>query len=82
MYRRWKTVGDIPEERVNKALKETGLTRDSAEGIFYLTALAKFNDRFVIPPAHREQAMEMVEFTGDVRGSSGFGFREQPERGM
>jgi nitrate reductase beta subunit len=82
IYRRWKTVGDIPEAKMTKALKETGLTQESAEGIFYLTALAKFNDRFVIPAAHREQAMEMLEFTGDVKGSTGFGFRERPERGM
>ncbi len=82
IYRRWKTVGDIPEAKVNQALKETGLTQESAEDIYYLTSLAKFNDRFVIPPAHREQAMEMLEFTGDVKGSTGFGFREKPERGM
>lgn len=82
IYRRWKTVGDIPEAKMARALQETGLTKDFAEGIFYLTALAKFNDRFVIPPAHREQAMEMIEFTGDVKGSTGFGFRERPERGM
>ncbi|MCC7133856.1 MAG: nitrate reductase subunit beta [Gemmatimonadales bacterium] len=81
IYRRWKTVGDLPEEKLNQALADTGLTRESAEAIFYLTALAKFSDRFVIPPAHREQAMEMIEFTGDVKGSSGFGFREKPERG-
>ena len=82
IYRRFKTVGDIPEAKVNQLLKETGLTQASAEGIFHLTALAKFNDRFVIPPAHREQAMEMLEFTGDVKGSAGFGFREKPERGL
>ena len=82
IYRRWKTVGDISEAKLTQTLKETGLTQDSAEGIFYLTALAKFNDRFVIPAAHREQAMEMIEFTGDVKGSTGFGFREKPERGM
>ncbi|MEP7382332.1 MAG: nitrate reductase subunit beta [Gemmatimonadota bacterium] len=82
IYRRWKTVGDLPQEKVAKALAETGLTEESAEAIFYLTALAKFNDRFVIPPAHREQAMEMIEFTGDVKGSAGFGFREAPERGL
>ena len=82
MFRRWKTVGDVSAETVNKALKETALTKDSAEAIYYLTSLAKFNDRFVIPPAHREQAIEMIEFTGDVKGSSGFGFREKPERGM
>lgn len=82
MYRRWKTVGDISEAKVNKALKETGLTKESAEAIYILTSLAKFNDRFVIPPAHREQALEMIEFAGDVKGSTGFGFRESPARGL
>jgi nitrate reductase beta subunit len=82
IYRRWKTVGDVAEDKVDRALSDTGLTKDSAEAIYYLTSLAKFTDRFVIPPAHREQAMEMIEFTGDVRGSTGFGFRQRPERGM
>ncbi|MCC7381909.1 MAG: nitrate reductase subunit beta [Deltaproteobacteria bacterium] len=81
IYRRWKTVGDIAAEKVTQVLKDTGLTAETAEGIFYLTALAKFNDRFVVPAAHREQALEMLEFTGDSRGSVGFGFREKPERG-
>lgn len=82
IYRRWKTVGDISEAKMSSVLKDTGLTPESAEGIFYLTALAKFNDRFVIPPAHREQAIEMIEFAGDARGAIGFGFRETAERGL
>ncbi|MCH7772655.1 MAG: nitrate reductase subunit beta, partial [Bacteroidetes bacterium] len=53
-----------------------------ADDIYYLTSLAKFDDRFVIPPAHREQAIEMIENTGDVKGSSGFGFIEKPARGI
>ncbi|MCC6850274.1 MAG: nitrate reductase subunit beta [Deltaproteobacteria bacterium] len=82
IYRRWKTVGDVSEAKMTSTLQAAGLTEQSADDIFYLTALAKFNDRFVVPPAHREQAMEMIEFTGDVKGSTGFGFREQPERGL
>jgi nitrate reductase beta subunit len=62
-------------------LREAGLTAEQAEGIFYLTALAKFDDRFVIPPAHREQAVEMLEFTGDTKGDTGFGFTLKPTRG-
>jgi nitrate reductase beta subunit len=50
------------------------------DAIYYLTSLAKFDDRFNIPAAHREQAMEMVEFTGDTKGSAGFGFNEPPIR--
>lgn len=82
MYRRWKTVGDVTEEKAMGALCDAELTPEAAEEVYYLTALAKFNDRFVIPPAHREQAIEMLEFTGDTKGSTGFGFREKPARGL
>ena len=76
LYRRFKTVGDISEERADEALAEVGLTQELADDIYYLTSLAKFDDRFVIPAAHREQAIEMIENTGDRKGSAGFGFKE------
>jgi len=76
IHRRWKTVGDIPEERARQVLKDVGLTPESADEIYYLTSLAKFDDRFVVPAAHREHAIEMMENTGDVKGSTGFGFKE------
>ncbi len=83
IYRRWKTVGDISEEKVKTVLKDTGLTAEKVDAIYYLTSLAKFDDRFVIPPAHREQAMEMLEFTGDKKGSTGFGLKEDTaQRGL
>ncbi|MCC6215573.1 MAG: nitrate reductase subunit beta [Polyangiaceae bacterium] len=82
IYRRWKTVGDVDEAKARKVLADVNLTELQAEDVYYLTSLAKFNDRFVIPPAHREQAHEMLEFVGDRRGSTGFGFRETPARGM
>ena len=81
IYRRSKTVGDIDENKVKTVMADTGLTPEEAEGIYYLTALAKFDDRFVIPAAHREQSMEMLEFTGDTKGSVGFGFKEKVSRG-
>jgi nitrate reductase beta subunit len=82
LHRRNVTVGDISNEKVEAALKDTGLTREACDEIYYLTALAKFDDRFVIPPAHREQAIEMLEFTGDTKGATGFGFKETPVRGI
>jgi nitrate reductase beta subunit len=81
IYRRMKTVGDIDEAKANAVLNDVHLTPESAEGIYYLTSLAKFDDRFVIPAAHREQAIEMLEFAGDTKGSVGFGFKEKPIRG-
>ena len=76
IYRRWKTVGDISAQKANDALRDAGYTPEMADAIYYLTSLAKFDDRFVIPPAHREHAIEMLEFTGDRKGNSGFGFKE------
>jgi len=76
IYRRHKTVGDISKEKADEALAEAGLTAEMADDIYYLTALPKFDDRFVIPAAHREQAIEMMEFTGDKKGDTGFGFKE------
>ncbi|NIP57908.1 MAG: nitrate reductase subunit beta [Gemmatimonadetes bacterium] len=82
LHRRRVTVGDIEEEAVGSALAEAALTPQTADEIYYLTSLAKFDDRFVIPAAHREQAIEMLEFTGDVKGSTGFGFKSgTAERG-
>lgn len=82
IHRRSQTVGDIPDEKVAAVLNGAGLDAETADAIYYLTALAKFNDRFVIPAAHREQALEMLEYTGDVKGSLGFGFTEKGERGL
>ena len=75
IHRRDVTVGDLPPEKVTKALAQAGLDTQMADDIYYLTSLAKFDDRFVIPAAHREQAIEMLEFTGDAKGSTGFGFK-------
>jgi nitrate reductase beta subunit len=82
LHRRDVTVGDLDKDMVAKSLKEVGLDTEMADAVYYLTSLAKFDDRFVIPAAHREQAIEMSEFTGDRKGSAGFGFTEGPARGL
>ena len=82
IYRRYKTVGDIFKEKSDRALAEVNLSEEDAEGLYRLTSLAKFDERFVIPAAHREQAIEMAESTADVKGSAGMGFRETPVRGL
>ncbi|HEX7057170.1 MAG TPA: nitrate reductase subunit beta [Bacilli bacterium] len=39
-------------------LRDAGLDPDTAEQMYRLLAIAKYSDRFVIPPAHRELAEE------------------------
>ena len=82
IYRRWKTVGDISKEKAMEAINAVGFSEEDVDGIYYLTSLAKFDDRFVIPAAHKEQAIEMLEFTGDAKGSTGFGIKESTKRGL
>ena len=82
IYRRWKTVGDISKEKAMEAINGVGFSEEDVDGIYYLTSLAKFDDRFVIPAAHKEQAIEMLEFTGDAKGSTGFGIKESTKRGL
>ena len=81
-HRRNVTVGDVKKETVEQALSSTGMKTEMADAIFRLTTLATFDERFVIPPAHREESIEMLENTGDVKGNTGFGFKERPARGL
>ncbi|NLJ06480.1 MAG: nitrate reductase subunit beta [Sphingobacteriales bacterium] len=80
LHRRNATVGDLDNEMVNKAMQEVNLSHEEADSIFRLTSLPKWEDRFVIPPAHREQAIEMLEDVHEYKGNHGIGFNEKPKR--
>jgi nitrate reductase beta subunit len=80
MLRRHLTVGDIDLETAQRALQEAECTQEEADAIYKLTSLATFDDRFVIPPAQREMAIEMLNDPLEHKKSTGFGFREAPQR--
>jgi len=82
LHRRGVTVGDMNTAEVSSAMKEVNMNAEMADAIFRLTSLATFEERFVIPPAHREESIEMLENTADVKGNTGFGFKERPARGL
>ncbi len=82
IHRRNVTVGDIDPAKVEYTMRGADLDEKMADEIYKLTSLAKFDQRFVIPPAHREQALDMLEFTGDTKGSTGFGIKQKPTRGL
>ncbi|MBS1261158.1 MAG: Respiratory nitrate reductase 1 beta chain [Calditrichaeota bacterium] len=81
IYRRAKTVGDVGEEEAAEMLKQADTTAEEAEAIYKLTSLCTFDDRFVIPPMHREEAIEMLDDPHERRTAAGFGFVDQPKRG-
>ncbi len=82
LHRRNVTVGDLSEHEVNDPMEEVKMDKETADAIFRLTSLPLFDERFVIPAAHREEAMEMLQSTADVKGNHGFGFKEPPKRGL
>ncbi|HEY0592427.1 MAG TPA: 4Fe-4S dicluster domain-containing protein, partial [Thermoanaerobaculia bacterium] len=64
-YRRWvdiegRTAAGGPYESaraVDEILSDAGLSREEAEAIYRLTALATIEDRYVLPPLQREAGM-------------------------
>ncbi len=81
LMRRSLGVGDLSPDKADKALHEANLSREQAEAMYKLTTLATFDERFVIPPSHREQAIEMMREPELHKGESGFGPRQAPGRG-
>jgi nitrate reductase beta subunit len=80
LYRRQETVGDLDAVMVERALAEANCSREQAEAIYRLTSLATVEDRFVIPPMHREEAIELLGDSLEAKGA-GVGFKTRPERG-
>jgi nitrate reductase beta subunit len=68
-YMRAKSV----EGRIDASIPErVGLTIATIEEMYRVMALAAYEDRYVIPTAHRE----FEEDAYALRGATGFGFQE------
>jgi nitrate reductase beta subunit len=82
LYNRQKNVGDLDPKVVEKMLAEADTTPEQCEAIYQLTSLPLFDQRFVIPPSHREEAIAALDDPQEYKGATGFGPRVKPERGM
>ncbi|HEY9527412.1 MAG TPA: hypothetical protein VIR02_10035, partial [Anaerolineales bacterium] len=80
--KRAQTVGDISMEAAQRALEEAQLTPEDVEGIYYLTALAGFDERMVVPPFLREQVVELGIDVQAFQEERGAGFLQWPKRGV
>jgi nitrate reductase beta subunit len=79
-HRRKVTVNDVTDSFITNAFSETGYNADIADAVYRLTSLAKYDERFVIPPAHREEAIEMLKSSDDHKGDTGFGEKKGTRR--
>jgi nitrate reductase beta subunit len=66
-YMRSKSIEGVQNDSIAEAV---GLTGAQIEEMYKVMALADYEDRFVIPTGHREDAEDMFE----ERGSCGFTF--------
>jgi nitrate reductase beta subunit len=66
-YMRAKTVDGVVDESIPARV---GLTAAAIEDMYHLMAIANYEDRFVIPTAHREAKEDAY----DLRGGCGFSF--------
>ena len=81
-YRRAVTVGDVKMELAEQMLREADCSVEEADAIYRLTSLCTFEDRFVIPPLYREEAIQMLEDPLEHKQGAGFGFVAAPRRGL
>jgi nitrate reductase / nitrite oxidoreductase, beta subunit len=80
VYMRAQKVKDVSEAEVEQALAQGQTTPEEAEAIFRLTSLPTFEERFVIPPLAREEAIESAQDPLTHKEQVGFGFRQAPTR--
>ncbi|MFQ6046235.1 MAG: nitrate reductase subunit beta [Gemmatimonadales bacterium] len=81
IYRRHETVGDSSAADVERALSDCEMRREEAEAIYRLTSLPTLEDRFVVPPYHREMAIEATDSPLTHRQHTGIGWRQAAARG-
>ncbi len=82
IYKRAETVGDVAQDKVAAVLKEADITPEEIEATYYLTAIAPWEERFVIPPFSREVAVGLVQITQAQQEGGGMGFLREPHRGL
>ena len=66
-YMRAKTIDGVIDEAI---AKRVGLRPEQIDDMYQIMAIANYEDRFVIPTAHRETDEDAY----DLRGSCGFSF--------
>src|SRR6185437_15806357 len=82
IYKRAETVGDISIETARQALEEAQLTPEDVESVYHLTAIAGADERMVVPPFLREQAIELGVDAQAFQEQRGFGSLIWPTRGL
>jgi len=79
-YMRRRSVEGAVDAATLQILEEVGLTEESAQAIYRLTTLPTLDERFVLPPYHREMSLEAQKDPLSHKGETGLGYLKAPTR--
>ena len=74
-------LDDVDVVEISKALREGNTTPEEAEAIYRMTALPTVDDRYVIPPIQREEAISTTCSPEMCKGCTGLGTTVEIDRG-
>ena len=80
IQRRHETVGDLSADEVATACDIAQLSTEEIDSIYRMTSLTRIEERIVIPPMQREQAIEAGMDPEEYKQAMGFGSRRPPKR--
>jgi nitrate reductase beta subunit len=81
VYMRSKTVENKIDKKILDLLKAAGTSVDEVEAIYQLTTQPNLEERFVLPPYHREMSVEAWKDPLTHKGEAGLGYIQAPLRG-
>ena len=81
LYKRRQSVEGTIDDATIAAMDAAGTSPEEAEAIYRLTTLPTMEERFVLPPYHREMSIESLNDPLAHKGQVGVGYLTPPGRG-
>ncbi len=81
VMKRRQSVDGALDEDVLEILKQAGLDLEQAQAIYQMTTQPTMEQRFVLPPYHREMSIESLRDPLAHKGETGLGYLQPPRRG-
>ncbi|MGF1668658.1 MAG: nitrate reductase subunit beta [Acidimicrobiia bacterium] len=81
IYKRRQSVDGTIDESTLALLESAGTNPAEVEDIYRLTTIPTVEERFVLPPYHREMSIEELGDPLSHKGETGLGYMSPPRRG-